>query len=147
MNYLGWATSYLRREVLAGGSLLGTGQQVAPFFTRHPGFHLAEAYEVVRALCDMRRARGQSRPPQTWLHESYGVGPARDLRRAPRYEGLAARISARFSSTVSSPVMARSTTSSTAPFHFASAAATSAGFCAAMAVSTGFTPMRSKWAA
>ena len=39
----------------------------------------------------------------------------------PRYAGLAARSSAKFSSIVSSPVMARSTTSSTTPCHFPSA--------------------------
>jgi 2-oxo-3-hexenedioate decarboxylase len=44
------------REAL---SILGTGQQVTPFSWRHPGFSLVDAYEVVAALCDMRRARGE----------------------------------------------------------------------------------------
>ena len=61
--------------------------------------------------------------------------------------GLAARSSARFSSVVSRPTIARSTTSSTTPRHGASAAATASGDETAIAVSTGFTPMRAKFAA
>ena len=60
---------------------------------------------------------------------------------------LAARTSASVSSVVSCAVTARSTTSSTAPRHCASAGATSAGRSTAIAVSIGFTPMRAKFAA
>ncbi len=46
----------IAREAL---SILGTGQQVTPFSRRHPGFGLADAYEVAAVLCDRRRARGE----------------------------------------------------------------------------------------
>jgi len=61
MNYLRWAThrviDLITREVF---SLLGTGQQVAPFSVRYPGFSLVDAYEVVARLGHMRRARGEN---------------------------------------------------------------------------------------
>ena len=41
-------------------SLLGTGQQIAPFSTRYPGFDLAMAYEVVARVRDLRKDRGEN---------------------------------------------------------------------------------------
>jgi hypothetical protein len=55
-------------------------------------------------------------------------------REDPRYAGVAARRSARFSSTVSLPVMARRTTSSTTPRQASSAGAIASGPCAAIPV-------------
>src|SRR5215813_6376558 len=57
MNYPRGAThrviDLITREVF---SLLGTGQQVAPFSVRYLGVSLVDAYEVVALLCDIRRA-------------------------------------------------------------------------------------------
>ena len=38
--------------------VLGTGRQIAPLTSRRPGFELADAYRVARAICDERIARG-----------------------------------------------------------------------------------------
>lgn len=40
-------------------ALLDTGRQVSPFSSRHPGFDLSAAYEVVARVRDMRVARGE----------------------------------------------------------------------------------------
>lgn len=40
-------------------ALLGTGQQVTPFSSRHADFGLAESYEVAGHVCDQRKARGE----------------------------------------------------------------------------------------
>ncbi len=47
----------IAREAL---SILGTRQQVTPFSLRYPDFSLAEAYEVVAVLRDLRRGRGEN---------------------------------------------------------------------------------------
>ncbi len=82
---------------------------------------------------------------------SGGVPPARIAggmtRRDAPYALFAARRSATFSSTVSLAVTARRTISSTAPRHASSARGMASGLGAAMAVSTGFTPMRVKLSA
>lgn len=41
-------------------SLLGTGNQVPPFSSRYGGFDLAEAYDVVEMVRDMRKERGET---------------------------------------------------------------------------------------
>lgn len=41
-------------------SLLGTGQQIAPFSSCYPGFDLAEAYDVAVQVRAMRAARGET---------------------------------------------------------------------------------------
>jgi 2-oxo-3-hexenedioate decarboxylase len=38
--------------------VLGTGRQIAPLTSRHPGFGLDDAYRLARAICDQRSARG-----------------------------------------------------------------------------------------
>lgn len=40
-------------------ALLGTGRQISPFSSRHPGFDLGAAYEVVARVRDMRVAHGE----------------------------------------------------------------------------------------
>src|SRR5271165_3137025 len=40
--------------------VLGTGQQIATFSSRYPGFDLAEAYEVAARVREMRAARGEN---------------------------------------------------------------------------------------
>src|SRR5204863_339647 len=90
---------------------------------------------------------GTSRDDSNHSRAFRGAGEVCDYRGSPRVGRGAARSSARFSSTVSVAVTARSTISSTAPCHFASAGASSSALRAAIAVSTGFTPMRAKWAA
>jgi 2-oxo-3-hexenedioate decarboxylase len=47
----------IANEVLA---ILRTGEQVAPFSSRYPGFDLAEAYDVVEQVRDMRKACGET---------------------------------------------------------------------------------------
>lgn len=47
----------LAKEVL---DLLGTGRQAAPFSSRHTGFGLAEAYDIVARVAALRKARGET---------------------------------------------------------------------------------------
>lgn len=56
------ATRARRIEQLAQEALelLGTGRQVAPFSSRHAGFSLADAYDVVARVCALRQARGET---------------------------------------------------------------------------------------
>jgi hypothetical protein len=66
----------IANEVLA---ILRTGEQVAPFSSRYPGFDLAEAYDVVEQVRDMRKARGETaigRFTNRAVWGSYGIsGP------------------------------------------------------------------------
>lgn len=41
-------------------ALLGTAEQIEPFSRRYPGFDLAEAYDVVARVRDLRGARGEN---------------------------------------------------------------------------------------
>jgi 2-oxo-3-hexenedioate decarboxylase len=49
-------TDKIAEELLA---VLGTGKQVTPFSSRHAGFGMAEAYDVVAKLHGLRKSRGE----------------------------------------------------------------------------------------
>ena len=56
----GPAASALTEEIAQEAfGLLGSGRQVAPFSTRHPGFGLAEAYRVTARVRALREAAGE----------------------------------------------------------------------------------------
>ena len=147
----------------SGGSRVRSGEEMSQkdrcaCDSTRPGMRVAPRASSTRAPS----GRGPGRPAVTAairgvLHqhlaaEGFAAGAVEDARvgddqRAHHHFPIAARTRARFSSTVSFAVMARSTTSSTAPFQASSARGMASGVVAAMPVSTGFTPMRSKWAA
>ena len=54
---LGSLVDQIANEAFA---VLGTGEQIATFSSRFPGFDLPSAYEVARVVRDLRKARGEN---------------------------------------------------------------------------------------